>query len=368
MTAQNGPKPSSPNWVAAIDARLVSGNYGGDSTYWTALIYGFKEVANDLPLLFVSNASRPKNIPWSNSWRWEVVQASSNRIWSWFSFPRIAKRLGARAIHTQYNLSPLAGRIGITTIHDVSFFIGPEWFSKKDRFLLSRFVPASAKRSAKVITVSQTSRSEIEQYIPQAVGKIEVTMLAAPPWIQPVEREEARDFTRKKWGLSKPFLLTVGNQWSRKNQILAVQAADLLPESVPHQLALAGKPGDLPISKRVNQLGFVQGDELAYLYGAADLMIFPSLHEGFGLPVLEAFRCQCPVICGGNGALPEVAGVAACIPKSYEPQDWSSQIRSLLESSGNLNEMRAMGRARADEFSWAQTAKQTLSVYQEVGN
>lgn len=366
MTAENGPNPSRTPFLAAIDARLVSGRYGGDSSYWTALIFGFREIAADIPLLFVSNASRPQNIPWSETWRWEVVSAPSSRIWSWFSFPRAAKKLGARVIHTQYNLSPIAGRRGLTTIHDVSFFIGPEWFSKKDRFLLSRFVPASAKRSAKVITVSQTSRSEIEKFIPAAKGKVAVTPLASPPWVKPMDRKQATELARQKWGLDGPFLVTVGNQWARKNQQLAIDAVNLLPASLPHCLALAGKPADLPTSARIKQLGFVEGTDIGILYSAADLMIFPSLHEGFGLPILEAFSCGCPVICGAGGAMPEVAAGAACIPNSYSAPEWAGQIQELLNSSGTLSDMMTRGKMRLKDFSWVETASQTLRLYQEV--
>lgn len=367
MTAENGPKPSQPSYLAAIDARLVSGRFGGDSTYWTALIYGFKDVAANLPLLFLSNASRPQNIPWSEKWQWEVISARSNRLWSWFAFPRAARKLGAKAIHTQYNLSPLAGRCGVTTIHDVSFFVGPQWFSKKDHFLLTRFVPASARRSARVITVSQTSQSEIEKYIPSARGKVEVTQLASPPWVKRVATAEAKEQVRDKWGLEGPFMVTVGNQWARKNQALAIEASNLLPESIPHQLALAGKPSGQPHSSRVRQLGFVEGHEIGTLYSAADLMIFPSLHEGFGLPILEAFSCGCPVICGRNGAMPEVADGAACIPDTYEPSDWGRHIQELLNSSGTLKGLEEKGAARANHFSWRDTASRTIQIYQEVG-
>src|SRR5271166_47233 len=161
--------------TVAIDARLVGGTSTGDSTYWTGLLHGFLETASKDSLLFISNAERPPNIPWSSCWRWQVAPARSSRWWSLVAFPLAARRSGAAAVHVQYNLSPLVRRNGITTIHDVSFFIGPEWFGAKDRLLLQRFVPAPVRRSARVIAVSETCRREIEHYIPAANGKTAVT-------------------------------------------------------------------------------------------------------------------------------------------------------------------------------------------------
>src|SRR5687767_6719140 len=121
--------------LVAIDARLVGGTATGDSTYWLGLLYGLSQIATDFKFLLISNAKAPPKIPQSDNFRWMTVPARSNRWWSLVRFPLAARKAGAGVSHTQYNLSPLVGRSGITTIHDVSFFIGPEWFQPKDRFL-----------------------------------------------------------------------------------------------------------------------------------------------------------------------------------------------------------------------------------------
>jgi glycosyltransferase involved in cell wall biosynthesis len=286
------------------------------------------------------------------------------------TFPLGARRAGARVIHTQYNLSPLAGRRGITTIHDVSFFIGPEWFRHRDLFLLRRFVPASARRAARVITVSETSRSEIERFIPAARGKTVVTPLAPTPGLEPVPLDEARRLVEAETGIAEPFLLTVGTRWPRKNMGLAVEAVSGLPADIPHVLAVTGKPGwgeEHLASPRVRATGYVTEAVLSALYSSAALYLAPSRHEGFGLPVLDAFRCGCPVLCSAGGALPEVAGDAAVVLPSWSPADWTDTLRELLTDSGKLDAMRMRGLERVKQFDWMETARRTMAVYREVG-
>lgn len=354
--------------IIALDARLIAGSSTGDSTYWTSLLEGFSELEDDTRFLLFSDADRPFAVAESDRIAWKTVPARSGRWWSLVAFPLAAKRLGADIVHTQYTLSPLAGSRGITTIHDVSFFVGPEWFRAKDRFLLQRSVPASAKRAARVITVSETSRGEIERYIPAARGKVAVTPLACPSWIRPVDRDLARKTVASELGLTGPFVLTVGTRWPRKNMRLAVEAVDGLPGDLPHRLAVTGKAGwgDAELGRRGVATGYVSQALLSCLYSAADAYLAPSRHEGFGLPILEAFRCGCPVICSAGGAFPEVAGDAAIVERSWEASAWSETLGKLLGDPGTMQSLRADGRAREREFDWKETARRTLSVYREV--
>jgi glycosyltransferase involved in cell wall biosynthesis len=351
----------------ALDARLVGGTNTGDSSYWTGLLHGLASQKLDYKILLLSNAARPQEIPWCENFEWVRVPARSSRLWSLVFFPLAARRLGARAIHTQYALSPLAGRRGITTIHDVSFFIGPEWFRPKDRFLLERTVPASARRAAAVITVSETSRAEIERFIPGMGTKVRVTPNGLSPWIRPMGPAEAGSACARL-GVPQPFLLTVGTRWPRKNMRLAVDAVELLPSEIPHRLAITGKAGwgEQTVGPRSVATGYVSNQDLAALYSAASIYLAPSRHEGFGIPLLEAFACGCPVLCSTGGALPEVAGDAAEIVPTWIPQDWAATIQALLGDSSKLQSMRARGRERVKRFTWEETARLTDQIYLEV--
>lgn len=355
--------------VVAIDARLVGGSSTGDTTYWNGLLYGLSRLEPSARVLLFSNAERPSGIPWYDGFEWIRVPSGSSRWWSMVSFPLAARRLGAKVLHTQYNLSPLAGRRGVTTIHDVSFFIGPEWFRPRDLMLLRRFVPLSAARAARVVTVSETSKSEIERFIPAARGKIAVTHLAPSPGIVPMVAEEACRTVRDALALERPFLLTVGTRWPRKNMSLAIAASDGLPERFPHLLVVTGKAGwgaDEEDGRRVVPTGYVDQHLLSALYSSAAMTLVPSRHEGFGLPVVEAFACGCPVLASTGGALPEVAAGAAEIVPSWEPADWTAALEATLDDSSKLDAMRTRGLERARAFDWRETAQRTLEVYREV--
>lgn len=353
--------------LVALDARLVGGQSTGDSTYWTGLIQGLANVPSDFRFLLLSNAPKPPGIPESDRFIWQTVPGKG-RLWSLLSLPLASRRAGASALHVQYNLSPLAGKVGITTVHDVSFFIGPEWFRPRDRIFLSQLVPASVKRAARVITVSETSKSEIERYIPEAVGKIRVTHPAAHPLIQRISADKAREVVKREFGIEGPFLLTVGTRWPRKNMALALDAAAMLDTDLPHRLVVTGKPGwgVERLGDRALAVGYVRPELLSALYSSAALYLAPSRHEGFGIPVLEAMTCGCPVLSSAGGALPETVGEAGLVIDSWEPERWAREIEGLLRESSKLASMRDQGFERARLFTWEETARKTLEVYREI--
>ncbi len=349
--------------LVAIDARLLTERSTGDSAYWRGLVLGLAQIDSGLSFLLCSNAPAPSWIPEHQYFSWSIVPGRG-RLWSWVGFPKEAERQGARVLHTQYNLSPLAGSKGVTTIHDVSFFVGPEWFNAKDRAILRSMVPASVKRAAKVVTVSETSKQEIERFIPAAKGKVRVTYNALGDNIAPLPESDAEKVVRGRLKIEGPYLLTVGTRWPRKNMALAIDAA----AQAGHKIVVAGKAGwgeDAPKGAAVFT-GFVSDQEITALYQCASLYLAPSKHEGFGIPLLEAWACGCPVVCSTGGALPEVAGDAALVVDSWDAKDWADSIRRLLADSGKLESLRQRGRARLGKFSWRETAEKTVAVYKEV--
>ena len=195
-----------------------------------------------------------------------------------------------------------------------------------------------------------------------------MTPLAANPGIQPVERSEARVQVEKELGIGGQYCLTVGTRWPRKNMALAVQAMGRLGSAVAHKLVLTGKPGwgDQELNDRCVVTGFVSERLLSALYSAADLYLAPSKYEGFGLTILEAFQCGCPVICSAGGAQPEVAGDSALVLQSESSEDWARAIERLLSDSSKINSLQEMGRKRAARFRWEDTAALTVQAYKEV--
>ncbi|HVL38924.1 MAG TPA: glycosyltransferase family 1 protein [Fimbriimonadaceae bacterium] len=352
-----------------IDARLVGGSSTGDSTYWTGLLHGLSKLSPDAEFLLYTNAAQPAEIPSHPSFRWNVLPGRSGRWWSFVQFPLRARADGCDVIHTQYALSPLVGRRGVTTIHDVSFRIGPHWFRTKDRFLLNALVPRAARRARKVITVSETSKKDLVSHLGLEPAKIAVTPLAPSHKLKNVPSTQAEPMLAEL-GVRRPYLLSVGTRWPRKNMRLAVEAVDLLPADLPHRLVLTGKSGwgESGNSSRLQTIGYVEERLLAALYSSADLYLAPSHYEGFGLTILEAFTCGCPVLCSVGGAQAEVAGDAAHVLAEEEPEAWAGAMKDLLTDSSKLQSMREKGLLRVGQFSWTETATRTLQVYREVAS
>jgi glycosyltransferase involved in cell wall biosynthesis len=361
MVAGNVPKT-----IVAIDARLFGGTSTGDSTYWTELIHELSTVDSNALFLLYSNAPSPIEIPKSSKIRWVLLPSRSSRWWSFVLFPLAARKAGAHVLHAQYNVSPLA-RNPVLTVHDVSFFIDPGWFRSKDRWLLSVGVPRSIARAKRVIAVSKTCKVEIERFVPGAIGKVIAIPNACPTWIQRQNREEARD-RLTRLGVPDPFLLTVGTRWPRKNMRLAIDACDLLESSIPHRLCVTGKTGwgDQELGGRGFATGYVSQKTLCDLYSVADLYLATSLHEGFGIPVLEAMRCGCPVLSSSGGALPEVVADAGFVEANWDAASWSKTIGDLLSDPSRLQSLRERGLKRVNDFSWTTTAQQTFAQYEEA--
>jgi glycosyltransferase involved in cell wall biosynthesis len=209
--------------------------------------------------------------------------------------------------------------------------------------------------------VSETSRTEIERHIPGVRGKVVVTPLALGDGIKPMPLQEAASRVAAL-GVREPYFLTVGTRWPRKNLSLAVQAARLAGQT----LVVTGKPGWGEPDGAVVATGYVDDESLTALYQRALLYLAPAWHEGFGIPLLEAFACQCPVVASSGGALPETAGGAAEIVPSFDPEEWASRILALLADSSKLDSMRRLGLERLKAFDWSETARLTMGVYREV--
>lgn len=349
----------------AIDARLVGGTSTGDSTYWTelciALVKRFPEVKW---LLLTDQIDR---LPAELRDFGILVTARHPRLWSLFAFPQACRALKADVAHVQYNISPFMPCSTVTTIHDVSFFIGPDWFSARDRFLLQKFIPATVRRAKAIITVSKTSKKEIEQYLPSAKGKTFGIFNGPNAMIHAVGLDEARGIA-SNLGVTQPFLMTLGTIWPRKNMMLAVNAWQELRKTLEIDLVVVGKQGPsiLPEIPGLHRTGYIDWNQVSALYSSASAYLCPSLHEGFGLPILEAWQCNCPIVATRLGAIPEVAGDGALIIDSLDPKIWATQIQSLLQDSGKLDELKRRGATRLSQFSWDLAAEQTMSVYKRV--
>lgn len=366
-----------------IDARALTGRYTGDRTYWLNLIRAHlaaleRGEESETELLLYSRLPIPDGtLPPIKHARIRVVPAPNDRIWTLMTFPRALKQDRADVAHTQYTTPLRSPCPVVTTVHDISFRLHPEWFPKKDRILLNLSVPGAMRRSARVITDSESSRADMErEYRPGS--KLRAILLAAGPEFAPVPGETACERVRSKYNLESDFVLAVSVLQPRKNQGMLLEAFALARKSVPDmRLAITGKKGwgadalegafaRLGIREAVTFTDYVPDEDLPHLYSACMAMAHPAHYEGFGLTPLEAMACGAPTLVSDAPCMPEVAGEGAWVLPVNDPAAWADAIVRLHKDRGLRESWSARGLERARAFDWDRTSRETREVYREA--
>lgn len=365
-----------------IDGRALTGRYTGDRTYWMNLVRGLLRLSEsgseEMQYVVYTRVPIPEGeLPSHPNLKVRLVPAANDRLWTLATFPVALRHDGVDIAHTQYT-TPLRSHCPvITTVHDISFRLYPEWFPRKHRVLLNLSVPPSINRAAKVITVSESSRRDILRVYGVQPDKVVAVPLAAGPEFTPLPSAEARDHVAQAFGIHDPFILFVGVLQPRKNVGLLLQAfAEARKEvQTPHKLVLTGKRGwaaddlerqvsRLKLNDTVIFTDYIPDSELPALYSAADAMTFPSLYEGFGLPPLEAMACGAPTVVSDSPAMPEVVGDGAWVLPAMDHKSWAYALARLMTDEAVRAKWSARGVSRAADYSWDETARRTLQVYE----
>lgn len=289
-------------------------------------------------------------------------------------------------------LPPVSGGIPtLLTVHDLSFIHYPETFPVKLVNYLNRSVPPSVKRADHILADSLSTMRDLQSLWNVAPERITVLYSGVNERFRPVTDGAKLAAIRARYGLGDaPFVLTVGTVQPRKNYELLVRAFKPVADRHAHALVIAGGKGWLGeglaaeierqgLRDRVRLVGFVDDDDLPGLYSAADLFVFPSLYEGFGLPLLEAMACGTPVISSDASSLPEVvqeqeagtfgAGSASPSAVLLSPHDepaWSAAMLSLLDDEEASRRLVKAGFARSARFSWRAAARQLADLYRRL--
>jgi glycosyltransferase involved in cell wall biosynthesis len=260
------------------------------------------------------------------------------------------------------------------TLYDLSFALFPETHLRVLRWSSNVLVPRFLQACDRIIAISgSTKRDAIRLYgIPEE--KIVVTPLAAEERFRPAAPDRVSE-VRIRFGLPPRFLLYVGTVEPRKNLDMLLEAlVRLKGQGREMPLVVAGRLGwlydgflakirSLGLESLVFLPGFVPDDDLPSLYTAAELFVYPSVYEGFGIPVLEAMGCGTPVLCSDASSLPEVAGDAGILLPPGNPAVWAEAIARLMESTALRMDLRERGFRQASRFRWKETARRTWEVY-----
>jgi glycosyltransferase involved in cell wall biosynthesis len=268
----------------------------------------------------------------------------------------------------------LPGVRTLLTVHDLSFLHYPDHFVPKLVRYLSRVVPRSIARAWRVLADSEATRADLIQLLGVPPGKVEVLYSGVAPRFRPEPEPGEEKRLQARYGLGeRPYVLSVGTLQPRKNYVRLIRAfARLRPET---QLVIAGGRGWLyqeiyaeaeKHPDRVRILGFVDEADLPALYRGAALFVFPSLYEGFGLPVLEAMACGVPVVCSDASSLPEVAGEAALLVDPHDEEGLAERMERALADERLREEMIVRGLEQAARFTWERAARQLLAALDAV--
>jgi glycosyltransferase involved in cell wall biosynthesis len=243
-----------------------------------------------------------------------------------------------------------------------------------------RLIPSiAARRAAAVITVSQASKAAIIHHLPISPERVFVTHEAANPVMRPVHERAHIDEVLGRYRLPVHFILAIGSADPRKNIAALLQAYAHLPAHIQERFLLAivwthnylapelaEQAAALGITHRLRFLERVPDEDLAALYSAASMFVFPSLYEGFGLPVLEAMSCGTPVIAADNSSIPEIAGDAALLVAAQDQPTIAAAITRVATDIALRERLTVSGLRQASRFSWAQCAHATIAVYERV--
>lgn len=276
-----------------------------------------------------------------------------------------------------FTLPPVLGRPTVLTVHDLAFLRTPECAFPALRSYLEQVVPRSIRRATRIVAVSESTRRDCIGLLDTPPEKV-TTILegVGEAFRAPLDPAKDRALIRNA-GITDSYILTAGTLEPRKNHVRLLEAyAHLRAQGVDLQLVVAGRPGWMyePIHEAVLRLKlagavtFLQPDDvlLAALYGQADVFVFPSLYEGFGIPPLEAMACGAPVVCSNSSSLPEVVADAAVLFDPLDVDAIAAGITRLLEDRALARRLRARGLERAATFTWARAAQQTRDLYRET--
>lgn len=258
----------------------------------------------------------------------------------------------------------------VTTIHDMVTYLFPATLPKRVLVNQKKRMALVKKESDQIITVSETTREDVVKFLEVPKEKVKVIYSASANNFKP-QSEENINKVKEKFKIKTPFILSVGTQEPRKNIPKLIDAFEKInKENQNISLVLVGKYGWGPAIDpvpNVIQTGFVTEAELASLYAACRVFVYPSLYEGFGLPILEAMACGAPTITSNNSAMAEIGKDAAIL---VDPRNEAQMIKAItfvlnLETD-NYQKMVRASLDRARKYTWAKTAKETLQVYREL--
>lgn len=353
---------------------------GGTGTYTNMMVRHMLALdrRNEYLLLY-DEASRLGSYPSYPNVRELVVPARSKLLWDQLVVPRVARR---EKLDVLFNLKlsvPLLAPCATAFVqHGADWFVMPQQYPLLDRWYFTTFAPLYWRKAARIVSVSKDAERRLAALMDRrTAAKLCTVYHGVDRRFRPDADPAALAAFRRKYSIDFPFVLYVGQIYRMKNVGNLIRAFAKLRDRVPHKLLIVGKPlvkaeedlgliGKLGVGDRVSHIGWVPDEDVPLFYDAADLFTFPSLYEGFGIPIIEAMASGCPVVTSTGGACPEVAGNAALLVDPLSVDAIAEGIHRGLTDEPLRAELRARGLARAREFTWERSAQQTIELLESM--
>jgi glycosyltransferase involved in cell wall biosynthesis len=365
-----------------IDATALPPQLSGAGNYIVNLTNALVRLDNaNEYVLFVKPIHRALFVP--N----ERVQIDSvdltNRIqrvaWEQMVLPRLARQSDLSVLHSPHYTMPLTlGCASVVTFHDMTFFLYPAMHKLYKRFFFCSMIHLSARRASALIADSESTRQDIVKILKLDASKVTTVPLGVSPSYRPIDEKTALERIKSKYHLPDKFVLYIGMLEPRKDLPTLVRAfKTLIEQGSMHKLVIVGRKGwmyddlfrsvaSLDLTERVVFTGYVPEEDLPLLYNAADVFVYPSIYEGFGLPVLEALACGTPVITSNISSMPEILGEAGILVKPEEADGLADAMSRVTQDGELRKRLVRQGLERAKLFTWDRAAQATLAVYERA--
>lgn len=360
-----------------IDCRLHYYNRTGIGRYIHNLVREFPQcVPADMELVLLQSRRERGNITQAPPLRCRRVVTPAHHPWEkWLLALEVAPRR-VDVLHSPDHVAPRRrGWQSVVTVLDLAFLAHPEAYSAVSLLYYAQVFRTLAQ-AERVITISDFTREEVLNRVSISPEKVKTIHLAADPSFYPRSDSECAE-VRGRLEIPDPHFLVVGTIEARKNLERLLEAYALLPRKNRPHIVFAGGSGfhadrvleavqENRLEDYVRFLGHISDDDLPALYTGARSLLFPSRYEGFGLPILEAMACGCPVVTSNCGSMAEVAGDAAVLVDPNDSESLAEGMQSVVEQESLREELINKGLTRAQRFSWRTAAEQTLGVYREA--
>jgi glycosyltransferase involved in cell wall biosynthesis len=309
--------------------------------------------------------------------------------WEQFALPRAAKKYGCEILHCTSNTAPISTSIPlVVTLHDIIYLEsvsifkkGGTWYQKMGNMYRRFVVPKVVKKSKKIITVSHFEKNRIKAFFgfPETDQRLVAVYNGVGDYFKPIVDSVELNRVKVKYHLPDKFAFFLGNTDPKKNTkgVLKAFSDYLKSGNEPLDLvmldyeksalnSLLSEIGDNELIKHIHLTGYVVNTDLPAIYSQCAVFLYPSLRESFGIPMLEAMRCGCPVITSNTSSMPEVSGDAALLIDPFKPGEITAAMIKVMTDSGLRNNLIEKGKIQAAKFSWRAMAQEVLNIYNEI--